>query len=47
MLRYEIRDVTIDEIWSYDFKQDRTNDGRIAHILVLCDESSHECLQLD
>ena len=37
----------IDEIWSYDFKQDRTQDGRRARILVLCDEYSHECLQLD
>ena len=36
-----------DEIWSYDFKQDRTHDGRKARILVICDEYSHECLQLD
>lgn len=38
---------TRDEIWSYDFKQDRTQEGRIARILVICDEYSHECLLLD
>lgn len=36
----------IDEIWSYDFKQDRTMEGRIARILVVCDEYSRECLCL-
>ena len=36
----------IDEIWSYDFKQDRTIEGRIARILVVCDEYSRECLSL-
>ena len=36
-----------DEIWSYDFKQDRTIEGKIARILVLCDEYTRErlCLQ--
>lgn len=38
---------SIDEIWSYDFKQDRTREGRKARILVICDEYSHECLLLD
>lgn len=38
---------SLDEIWSYDFKQDRTREGRTARILVICDEYSHECLQLD
>lgn len=38
---------TRDEIWSYDFKQDRTQNGKIARILVICDEYSHECLLLD
>lgn len=38
---------SLDEIWSYDFKQDRTREGRRARILVICDEYSHECLQLD
>lgn len=37
----------IDDIWSYDFKQDRTQDGRVARILVFDDEHSHKCLQLD
>lgn len=36
----------VDEIWSYDFKQDRTIEGRIARILVVCDEYSRECLCL-
>ena len=38
---------SLDEIWSYDFKQDRTREGRRARILVICDEYSHECLLLD
>lgn len=38
---------SLDEIWSYDFKQDRTREGRRARLLVICDEYSHECLLLD
>lgn len=36
-----------DEIWSCDFKQDRTEEGRIARILVICDEYTRECLCLE
>ncbi len=37
---------SLDEIWSYDFKQYRTRKGRTARIFVICDEYSHECLSL-
>ena len=38
---------SLDKIWSYNFKQDRTREGGRARILVICDEYSHEYLQLD
>lgn len=40
------RATRVDEIWSYDFKQDRTIEGRTARILVVCDEYSRECISL-
>lgn len=35
-----------DHVWSYDFVQDRTADGRPIRILTLIDEYSRECLSL-
>lgn len=36
-----------DHIWSYDFVQDRTSDGRPLKMLTLIDEHSRECLAID
>ena len=35
------------EVWSYDFIQDRTMDGRRLKILVVVDEHTRECLALE
>lgn len=35
------------EVWSYDFIQDRTMDGRRLKILVVVDEFTRECLALE
>jgi len=35
-----------DHVWSYDFVQDRTTDGRPIRILTLIDEYTRECLSL-
>ena len=35
-----------DHVWSYDFVQDRTADGRPVRILTLIDEYTRECLSL-
>ena len=35
-----------DHVWSYDFVQDRTADGRPIRILTLIDEYTRECLSL-
>lgn len=34
-------------VWSYDFIQDRTVDGRAFRALVIIDEHTRECLSLD
>ncbi|OQA28788.1 MAG: IS2 transposase TnpB [Chloroflexi bacterium ADurb.Bin344] len=34
-------------VWSYDFVQDRTRDGRPIRMLTILDEFSRECLALD
>jgi transposase InsO family protein len=34
------------DVWSYDFVQDRTIDGRAFRILVIVDEFTRECLTL-
>lgn len=31
-------------VWSYDFIEDRTHDGRKYRMLKLADELSHKCL---
>ena len=36
-----------DHVWSYDFMQDRTSDGRSFRMLTLIDEYSRECLSID
>jgi putative transposase len=36
-----------DHVWSYDFVQDRTSDGRSFRMLTLIDEYSRECLGID
>ncbi len=36
-----------DHVWSYDFVQDRTSDGRSFRMLTLIDEYSRECLAID
>jgi hypothetical protein len=33
-------------VWSYDFVEDRTHDGRKYRILNVIDEFSHECLAI-
>ncbi len=35
-----------DHVWSYDFVQDRTRDGRPIRILTVIDEFTRECLAL-
>lgn len=35
-----------DHVWSYDFVQDRTHDGRRIRILTVIDEHTRECLAL-
>ena len=36
-----------DHVWSYDFVQDRTHDGRKFRMLTVIDEYSRECLAID
>jgi hypothetical protein len=33
-------------VWSYDFVEDRTHEGRKVRLLNLIDEFSHECLAI-
>lgn len=37
---------SVDEVWSYDFIEDATADGRKVRILSIIDEHSRECLML-
>ncbi len=39
-----LRSLFTDHVWSYDFVQDRTRDGRALRILCVIDEYSRECL---
>ena len=34
-------------VWSYDFMQDRTHDGRALRMLTIIDEFTRECLSID
>lgn len=36
-----------DHVWSYDFMQSRTHDGRAFRLLTMIDEYSRECLAID
>lgn len=36
-----------DHVWSYDFVQDRTADGRKIRMLTVIDEHTRECLAID
>jgi len=36
-----------DQVWSYDFMQARTHDGRAFRLLTLIDEYTRECLSID
>lgn len=42
-----LRPVHKDHVWSYDFVQSRTHDGRVFRMLTLIDEYSRECLAID
>lgn len=33
-------------VWSYDFVQDRTHDGRVFRMLCVIDEFTRECLAI-
>src|SRR5919199_5465787 len=35
-----------DHVWSYDFVEDRTHDGRKVRLLNVLDEFTHECLAI-
>ena len=41
-----LRPQFINHVWSYDFMQDRTHDGRPYHLLNVIDEYSRECLAI-
>jgi transposase InsO family protein len=42
-----LRPLWKDHVWSYDFVQIRTTDGKPVRILVILDEYTRECLALD
>jgi len=42
-----LRPCYTDHVWSYDFVQDRTSDGRAFRMLTVIDEYSRECLAID
>ena len=42
-----LRPMCKDHVWSYDFVQDRTHDGRAFRMLTLIDEYTRECLAID
>jgi putative transposase len=42
-----LRPAYLDHVWSYDFVQDRTHDGRSFRMLTLLDEYTRECLSID
>ena len=41
-----LRPERANHVWSYDFVNDRTHDGRLLRILALIDEYTRECLAL-
>ncbi len=42
-----LRPMCKDHVWSYDFVQDRTHDGRAFRMLTIIDEYTRECLAID
>jgi putative transposase len=42
-----LRPVHRDHVWSYDFVQTRTHDGRPVRMLTVIDEFTRECLAID
>jgi putative transposase len=42
-----LRSAYQNHVWSYDFVQDRTHDGRAFRLLTLIDECTRECLAID
>lgn len=42
-----LRATKADEVWSYDFVEDRTHDGKKFRMLTMVDEYTRECLALD
>jgi transposase InsO family protein len=42
-----LRPLYPNHVWSYDFVQDRTHDGRAIRMLTLLDEYTRECLSID
>jgi putative transposase len=42
-----LRPVHRDHVWSYDFVQTRTHDGRPVRMLTVLDEFTRECLAID
>ena len=42
-----LRPARANHVWSYDFVQDRTHDGRALRMLTVMDEYTRECLAID
>lgn len=42
-----LRPMCKNHVWSYDFMQDRTHDGRAFRMLTIIDEYTRECLAID
>ena len=47
ILRKPERPAHKDHVWSYDFVQERTHDGRAFRLLTILDEYTRECLAID
>ena len=45
--RWELPPERKDHVWSYDFVQTRTRDGRSIRLLTVIDEYTRECLAID
>jgi transposase InsO family protein len=46
LLCLRLRPERRNHVWSYDFVEDRTHDGRKYRMLNVLDEFSHECLAI-
>ena len=42
-----LRPIHSDHVWSYDYVEDRTHDGRKLKMLTMIDEYTRECLTID